>query len=376
MPDLRDDLGRLADFVGEPRGLDELAAARRRRERRRRAEGLVAGIAVVLATALFLVSTFRSDPTLSVPGATATPTGGFVVPTVPYLWPENWADSTGADALAATAASVMAGDADSAWRLDPEQVVQRFAAAVLGWSDVSVHSQQSGSDTQWWGVSPKCPEGGCDPSMLETVRVDRLAASGAWVVTSVEASALRVGFTHGLNAVLADSLGPRLQAGQTVSYQLDVPSGRKAHIGLVTYDGCSTGTSLNDALTSGGYTLPVPEQNDPACTGDRAGYVFAFTTDETTVPVEDPLREPGAVEAPGLTVVPIVIAAPDAARVATTTYTDPMGWSIDVPTSWVVAPIDDPIDSSPSRVRCSRAPSHSRNRSRRRHSPFRRERSL
>ena len=93
-------------------------------------------------------------------------------------------------------------------------------------------------------------------------------------------------------------------------------------------------------LTSGDYTLPIPEQNDPACTGDRAGYVFAFTTDETTVPVEDPLREAGAVEAPGLTVVPIVIAAPDAARVATTSYTDPKGWTIDVPTSWTVTPID------------------------------------
>ena len=110
MPDLRDDLGRLADFVGEPRGLDDLAAARRRRERRRRAEGLVAGIAVVLATALFLVSTFRAESTSSVPGASATPTGGFEVPAVPYLWPENWADATGADALAATEASVAAGD--------------------------------------------------------------------------------------------------------------------------------------------------------------------------------------------------------------------------------------------------------------------------
>jgi hypothetical protein len=97
---------------------------------------------------------------------------------------------------------------------------------------------------------------------------------------------------------------------------------------------------MNDAPTSGDYTLPVPEQNDPACTGDRAGYVFAFTTDETTVPVEDPLREAGAVEAPGLTVVPVVIAAPGAAPVAMTSYTDPLGWTIDVPTSWTVTPID------------------------------------
>ena len=55
MPDLRDELGRLADFVGEPVELDDLAAARRRRERRRRSAGLVGGLAVLLIGALIAV---------------------------------------------------------------------------------------------------------------------------------------------------------------------------------------------------------------------------------------------------------------------------------------------------------------------------------
>ena len=105
MPDLRDDLGRLADFVGEPRGLDDLAAARRRRERRRRAEGLIGGIAVVLATATLLVSVRASrlsrHPSIT-PGDSTPPVVNSRSPTYRSV-PENWADSTGADALAASA---------------------------------------------------------------------------------------------------------------------------------------------------------------------------------------------------------------------------------------------------------------------------------
>ncbi len=70
MPDLRDDLGRLADFVGEPRGLDDLAAARRRRERRRRAEGLIGGAGVLRSPRCSIAFALRelSDSARSCPG--------------------------------------------------------------------------------------------------------------------------------------------------------------------------------------------------------------------------------------------------------------------------------------------------------------------
>ncbi len=73
MPDLRDELGRLADFVGEPVGLDELAMARRRRERRRRTAGLVGGLAVVALIAAIALSSLGDGGDSAVPVTTGSP---------------------------------------------------------------------------------------------------------------------------------------------------------------------------------------------------------------------------------------------------------------------------------------------------------------
>ena len=73
MPDLRDDLGRLADFVGEPRALDDLAAARRRRERRRRAEGLIGGAGVFIVALLIALALRDPSDGALIPGATSSP---------------------------------------------------------------------------------------------------------------------------------------------------------------------------------------------------------------------------------------------------------------------------------------------------------------
>ena len=187
MPDLRDDLGRLADFVGEPQGLDDLAAARRRRERRRRAEGLVAGIAVVLAVAVFLVSSFRSDPTsvrarrhCNANERVRGPDGAVSVAGELGRFHRRRC-SRGDDSLRWRRAT-----RGSAWRLDPEQVVQtvhgggaRLVRRVRARSAVWGRRRSGGESHR------RAPDGGCDPSMVETIRVDRLSASGAWVVTSV-----------------------------------------------------------------------------------------------------------------------------------------------------------------------------------------------
>jgi hypothetical protein len=82
MPDLREELGRLADFVGEPVSIGELEVARRRRERRRRTEALTMSLVVLAAAALFLATTFRDRPETT-PGlhtAPSPPPSGATVP--------------------------------------------------------------------------------------------------------------------------------------------------------------------------------------------------------------------------------------------------------------------------------------------------------
>ncbi len=43
------------------------------------------------------------------------------------------------------------------------------------------------------------------------------------------------------------------------------------------------------------------------CGSIGAGYVFVYVTDDTTMPVSDPLVEPTAIEFPWLTVVPFYL---------------------------------------------------------------------
>jgi hypothetical protein len=73
MPDLREELGRLADGVGEPVGLHDLSSARRRRERRRRAAGLVGGLVVVALVGAFAARTLSDAAPSAVPGDDASP---------------------------------------------------------------------------------------------------------------------------------------------------------------------------------------------------------------------------------------------------------------------------------------------------------------
>jgi hypothetical protein len=91
MPDLREDLQRLSEHVGEPGSFQELALTRRRRSRRRRAGGLVVGLVVFAAAAVFLVTTFR-DQRGAAPGD-AAPTA-WTTYTDRYGWtievPEGW----------------------------------------------------------------------------------------------------------------------------------------------------------------------------------------------------------------------------------------------------------------------------------------------
>lgn len=157
MTDLREELRRLADAVGEPVAFRELEVTRRRRERRRRIEGFAAGLAVLVAAAIFVVVALRQNHT-RVPVGTGTPSeGAYTPPEMPYLWPENWTSigSTPTDAQA------QADDSDPtvAWRTDPRAFVKRFASDMLGWDGIDVQNTQVApgpEGDQTWTFSPAC----------------------------------------------------------------------------------------------------------------------------------------------------------------------------------------------------------------------------
>lgn len=94
MPDLRDDLRRLAQHMSEPASFDDLASARQRRDRRRHANalvvGLVVGLAVVVVAAVVLATTFGNRSGV---GPAVAPSS-WTTYTNPYGWtiavPQEW----------------------------------------------------------------------------------------------------------------------------------------------------------------------------------------------------------------------------------------------------------------------------------------------
>ena len=112
---------------------------------------------------------------------------------------------------------------------------------------------------------------------------------------------------------------PQLPAGSQVRFDLDLPEDRSAHAGLVASNGCREASGYTVGLAAGTVTLPVPEagSDEPPCGMVAAGYLFVYTTDDTTVPVGDPLLEAAAIEYPWLTMLPVEV------QMGTSTDEDP-----------------------------------------------------
>ncbi len=311
MGDLRDTLRRYAEAAGQAPDLDAILHLRTRRHRWRRAGGLVVGIGFasvpVIAGILILTSRPASDGRSEPIGAS----GGTAPrpPTIPYLWPENWASADAADDIRDLESRLGGGDAGVQWRLDPEAVVERFAQQVLGWPEIAVSGQQSAPTTQWWEISPACSAGGCDPTWRETVRVDRLPSSQAWVVTSVEAGGLSTGLEHGYEAVAVDLLPATIRGAHGIDVTLSGYSGPLGTIGLVTYDGCSVERTVRSSLSPGTYSLTAdPPPATPGCSSTSVGFVFAYTSPGSA---DELVPGSGAIDfvSPGLTLVPVVVPA-------------------------------------------------------------------
>ena len=267
-------LARRVDGAAPP----DLYVARARAARRRTRSALVVGLSVSLIGSVLAFAAFRSRPHVPAPEQP-----DWTLPANPAVWPLPGAYG------------------DAPWREDPEQVVCRFVQTVLGWGDPGIQNidaiVEATRPGSFFDVTPEpCPETARCPSLL--VVADEVEA-GRWSVVSVWTRDLAPGLP-------GDDVVSTL-AGGTVAFDLTLPEDRSAHVGLVATNGCRDVSSFEIGLEAGSFELPVPEPvaDDPACSDIGAGYVFAYATDDTTVPIGDPLLEAAAIEYPWLTVVPI-----------------------------------------------------------------------
>jgi hypothetical protein len=302
MPDLREDLERLADFVGEPRTFVDLERSRRRRERRRRTEGLVAGLAVSAVAALFLISTFDGRP-----AATPQGTADELPTAAPTVWPEN---AINGDAAARVQAAVDNGDGTVQWRTDPNEVVFRFARQILG---RSVAITNIATEPGHWKASmTPCPAGflqgdascgGPEKGLqIDLVQPETQGDGGIWSVAAVTSDQLDVSIDAPAGEPVAEGTDVTFNVSQ-------LGSSSAAHFRVVGSNGCNVVFAAEPDVTAEGQrTLRVPKlyQAAPSCVASAGGYAIAYVTDNALAS-PDPIAEPTALEYPWITVVPFAI---------------------------------------------------------------------
>jgi hypothetical protein len=268
-------------------------------------------LAVVGTAAVLLV--FDDEGERSGGDPSPTPTTAWSPPEVPTVWPENPVTTHVTDP-ATIQRLVDRGDRELRWRTDPEEVARRFAATVLGWSDPSVVALdadfQSDRDLRAFEVSP-CPPGAvCDvavplPTVWLTQPVDD-GTGGIWSVVSVQSEPLRIDVPAGRPAELV--------AGKDLRFRLTSTTSDKVHVGLVASNGCGSVADFEPGLSFGPAALQVPNVPGGAGCGDAVGYAFAYAQDATVVPIGDPLLESAPIEWPYLTIVPVIVRAPEASN--------------------------------------------------------------
>ncbi len=279
--DLRERMKQLARRV-DGAAAPDLVQVRERTTRRRTRSALVVGLCIAIIGTLLAFSVLRTDgPT---PAKEPDRSEGALA-----VWPQ--------------------GNDGAEWRTDPEQVLERFGQQILGWSQPDIVRYEAGTYEMRPVACP--PNARCTPSLTLTVEE---TTAGVWSITSV---------SHPDLEIEVGLMDPRaaLAGGSTVRFDLTVFEGRSAHVGSVGSNGCREATAFEVGLGSGPYDLQLPEatEDDPNCDGLGAGYLFAYATDDTTVPVGDPLLEAAAIEYPWLTVVPLYLVMENEGETATAT---------------------------------------------------------
>jgi hypothetical protein len=345
------------------------------RLRTRVVTAVAALVVFALALSLFVVPALR----LSSDGPAGTSAGS-----LQPLWPMHTVND-----VADWQAKADAGDPSATWATDPKAVAERFGYDVIGWKGATAYPADTGTcygragdqltpcsmasrtDSGWFSWAPTADASGtqpgevsylvwpCDPATcdmavarLVTVTLYQPGQNGDGKVWAVIAAAdTTVRLDVGPGAVLRDGDRVTLDASEPAPHIVVGFGGGSGSCPLGSSSPVLTGGSSGSdgaPLPEGTLRVSLPTAGTPGCDQTEPGYVFgailsSAPADPTAV---DPLRG----EAPGLqaiVVVPVAFALPDgnvgepsrtgsqpAAAGAWTTYTDPLGWTIDVPTAW------------------------------------------
>jgi hypothetical protein len=310
MDDLHERLDRLAGRVTDQRdAYERLGVVRRRRDRRRRIGAGALALVVAVGGTFAAVSAFNDGQSPN------TAAAGYQPPSVPYLWPENWAQADGSTP-GDVQADLDAGDDSLRWRTDPEEVAVRFGLNVIGWQSVGISPVSYGPDVpgRVFEVSEACTEATpCPGDHQQYVWLRQPAGTGSdgvWDVAGAWADTLDVGIGHQLGTTT-----DTLVATGSLEMDLGVPDDQIVTVGYNTRNGCASFRSVaqqnvDPGLAGGSYTMSLPgtlESGDEGygCGDTAAGYAFAYTVPRLTVPIGDPFRESAGIVS--ITAMPVLI---------------------------------------------------------------------
>jgi hypothetical protein len=314
---------------------------------RRVVTGVVAFAVFALALSVFLIPALRMRG--DAPGSP-------VIQTFP-IWPAQ--DDA---ALAALQQKADTGEAD--WLLDPEAVARQFGAKVMGWSAVDARQSDGVQGCIFFGESPRPMignVGGCSsPSIVpdDTMLVFRLTEQCRGdVCPAPEVVQVYQPLQQG-----PGGLWTVYQAQSTVPYvELTVTASQRVHegasIGATFYRSDLSRNRLGYGACGGPISQKSSEQvilaidvdlsTLTACSGEVPGYAWGATATSEIPFGYDPLAASAGLPLMSLTAVPILVVTPEDGSVSPgpsvepslttsqwTTYTDRMGWTMDVPTSW------------------------------------------
>jgi hypothetical protein len=206
-----------------------------------------------------------------------------------------------------------------------------------------------------------CPSSGRCVTPMAIVTVYQPLATGdgnAWAVLSAETPSID----------LSVGVGSVIDPGMSITSSARVPTGAAPSLGLVVGAGDCRVTVPTTAVSSTqmqpngvvafGMRIDVALPPRPVeCSETEPGYVFAAFAEEGVAPGPDPAREGPSGPLFGFAAVPVVVewsegappetgtgplptVTPTVAPLEWITYTDPLGWTIDVPSSWSVEPFE------------------------------------
>ena len=343
---------------------------------------VVAFAVFALAIGLFAIPALRTHTT---PADSASAN-------VVALWPVQTSDQ-----MQKLQQDADAGAAD--WSLDPQAIATKFGQEVMGWPDAVATrnfdpycfdpaSGGSGAPVPCgqlpvggWSVPAGVPPSVDSPSDvpdLGTVRAYAvfpcdpkscdLSQPPEWVQLYQPLEQGQGGVWAVLQAVGSPSLSVSpfqvVHEGATVSTSVLLDAGLH---GTLAYGSCAVSAGTSDPTQVSGDGTGVQIETEvhlgTSCSGSQPGYVWAATADRSLVDggsVEDPFNG-GQPVLTSLTAVPVMMVSgsssseapvsatpsPSSEATAWISYTDPMGFSLKMPSDWQKTSIQDELILNP-----------------------------